>query len=261
LSVNSRLYRSVDDRVIAGVCGGLADRLDLDPALVRIGYAVLAIVTGVAPFLILYVIMAIVVPEEPEWTGVRPVPGGAWNAPAAATTVSAPWQPVEPVAPAGEGASPPGEGLSTAGAAVPDGEWSTGEVSTIPITPGLPPAPDAVPGWVQPGSLGPRSPQAWAAGAPGWSQDDGGFGPTDRRSSRRADRAARRMERDARRAARRDDPAFAILAGIFLVGLGAFFRLRNAFSIDWQMIWPAIVVTLGVLLVIAALLPRRRGGG
>ena len=35
--MNDRLYRSVDDRVIAGVCGGLAVRLGVDPSLVRIG--------------------------------------------------------------------------------------------------------------------------------------------------------------------------------------------------------------------------------
>ena len=38
--MNDRLYRSVDDRVLAGVCGGLAVRLAIDPSLVRIGYAV-----------------------------------------------------------------------------------------------------------------------------------------------------------------------------------------------------------------------------
>ena len=32
-----RLYRSVDDRMIAGVCGGLADYFDVDPTLLRLG--------------------------------------------------------------------------------------------------------------------------------------------------------------------------------------------------------------------------------
>jgi len=83
--VNDRLYRSVDDRVIAGVCAGLADRLDLDPALVRIGYAILALVTGIFPLLVLYVIMVVVIPEETSWTGVRPVgPQPAGSAPAEA---------------------------------------------------------------------------------------------------------------------------------------------------------------------------------
>ncbi len=70
--MNDRLYRSVDDRVLAGVCGGLAVRLAVDPSLVRIGYAIVALLTGIFPLLILYVIMAAVVPEEP--TGFAGVP-------------------------------------------------------------------------------------------------------------------------------------------------------------------------------------------
>jgi len=73
--MNERLYRSVDDRVIAGVCGGLAVRFALDPSLVRILWVVVAIVTGLFPLLILYVIMAVVVPEEPGgFAGVGPSP-------------------------------------------------------------------------------------------------------------------------------------------------------------------------------------------
>jgi phage shock protein C len=77
--MNDRLYRSVDDRVIAGVCGGLAVRMGIDPSLVRIGYAVVAFVTGIFPLLVLYVIMAAVVPEEPTGfagAGRPPAPPG-----------------------------------------------------------------------------------------------------------------------------------------------------------------------------------------
>ncbi len=73
--MNERLYRSVDDRVIAGVCGGLADRLALDPSLVRVAWAVLALVTGIFPLLVVYVIMAAVVPEDPKgFAGAGPPP-------------------------------------------------------------------------------------------------------------------------------------------------------------------------------------------
>src|SRR5213082_3380313 len=47
-----RLYRSTDDRVIAGVCGGLAQHLDMDVRVVRIAFVVLAFVGGTG--LILY---------------------------------------------------------------------------------------------------------------------------------------------------------------------------------------------------------------
>ena len=75
--MNERLYRTVDDRVVAGVCGGLAVRLGVDPSLVRIAFAVTALLTGIFPLLVLYVIMAIVVPEEPTgFAGRAPSPPG-----------------------------------------------------------------------------------------------------------------------------------------------------------------------------------------
>ena len=73
--MNERLYRSVDDRVLAGVCGGLAVRLALDPSLVRILWVVVGLITGLIPLLVLYVIMAVVVPEDPGgFAGVAPSP-------------------------------------------------------------------------------------------------------------------------------------------------------------------------------------------
>lgn len=62
--MNEHLYRSRDDRMLAGVAGGLAEIWDADPSLVRIGWALLAILTG-GVALIVYIVMAIVVPEEP----------------------------------------------------------------------------------------------------------------------------------------------------------------------------------------------------
>jgi phage shock protein C len=62
-----RLFRSRSERVLGGVAGGVADYLDLDPALVRVAWAILILATGGA-FLVLYVIMWIVVPEAPPGT-------------------------------------------------------------------------------------------------------------------------------------------------------------------------------------------------
>ncbi len=90
--MNERLYRSVDDRVIAGVCGGLAVRLAIDPSLVRVAWAVLALVTGIFPLLVVYVIMAAVVPEDPKgFAGAwpSPTPPGAPGEPDPATTADA----------------------------------------------------------------------------------------------------------------------------------------------------------------------------
>jgi len=59
-----RLYRSRSDRMISGVCGGLAEYLSLDPTLVRVGVVLLAIVSQ-GGIVIAYLVMSIVVPEEP----------------------------------------------------------------------------------------------------------------------------------------------------------------------------------------------------
>lgn len=59
-----RLYRSRDDRMLAGVAAGVAETLDADPSLIRIAWALLTIFTG-GIALVVYVVMAIVVPEAP----------------------------------------------------------------------------------------------------------------------------------------------------------------------------------------------------
>jgi len=59
------LRRSRADRMIAGVCGGLAEWLGWDPTLVRVLYVVVSIVSVAFPGLIVYLILWIVMPEEP----------------------------------------------------------------------------------------------------------------------------------------------------------------------------------------------------
>lgn len=58
-----RLYKSRRDRIICGVCGGIAEYFDVDPTLVRIAVALFA-TTGTG-FLV-YIIAAIVMPEKVE---------------------------------------------------------------------------------------------------------------------------------------------------------------------------------------------------
>jgi phage shock protein PspC (stress-responsive transcriptional regulator) len=62
---SKKLMRSVIDRKIAGVCGGLARYFDIDPALARIGFVVLG---AVQPLLVIlsYIVMMIVLPEDTE---------------------------------------------------------------------------------------------------------------------------------------------------------------------------------------------------
>ncbi|HEV2350662.1 MAG TPA: PspC domain-containing protein [Terriglobia bacterium] len=59
-----RLTRSIDDKKIAGVCGGLAEYLDLDPTLVRIVWVMLALFVGWG--VLGYLIAWMVLPEQPQ---------------------------------------------------------------------------------------------------------------------------------------------------------------------------------------------------
>jgi len=68
--VNRRLYRCQHDRILAGVAAGVAERLDLDPTLVRLLWVVSVFFGGFG--LLAYIVMAIVVPLEPVG---GPVPG------------------------------------------------------------------------------------------------------------------------------------------------------------------------------------------
>jgi phage shock protein C len=66
MSEQKRLYRSQDDRMIAGVCAGLAEYMDVDPTLVRLAMVLFTLVGG-SGFLV-YVIAWIIMPERPEET-------------------------------------------------------------------------------------------------------------------------------------------------------------------------------------------------
>lgn len=84
--MNARLYRSRRERMIAGVAGGLAELWGTDPSLLRIVWALLVILTG-GLALVVYIVMAIVVPEEDGLPRpVAPAPEGAapgWQPPPA----------------------------------------------------------------------------------------------------------------------------------------------------------------------------------
>ncbi len=59
-----RLFRSREDRMVAGVCGGLAEYVNLDPTVVRLLFVAVSIL-GAAPGMVLaYLAMMIIVPEE-----------------------------------------------------------------------------------------------------------------------------------------------------------------------------------------------------
>ena len=56
-----KLYRSRSQRMLAGVCGGLAEYFSLDATLIRVLFLVLAVVGGSG--LVIYVVMWVIVPD------------------------------------------------------------------------------------------------------------------------------------------------------------------------------------------------------
>jgi phage shock protein C len=65
MELRNRIYRSSDERMLAGVAGGLAEYFDIDPTLIRLIWAVATLVTGPVA-LLLYVMCALIIPREPE---------------------------------------------------------------------------------------------------------------------------------------------------------------------------------------------------
>jgi phage shock protein C len=64
INVRAPLRRSRDDRMIAGVVGGLARYFGIDPTLARVGYVVISIISAAFPGLLVYLLLWALVPEE-----------------------------------------------------------------------------------------------------------------------------------------------------------------------------------------------------
>lgn len=57
-----RLRRS-SDKMLAGVCAGIAEYFDVDPTLIRVLYAALTLFTAAFPGVLLYIVMMILMPN------------------------------------------------------------------------------------------------------------------------------------------------------------------------------------------------------
>ncbi|RQV95082.1 PspC domain-containing protein [bacterium] len=57
-----KLYRTADDKVLGGVCGGIARYFNVDSTLIRIGLVLLAFITNVVIWIFVYVLFLIIVP-------------------------------------------------------------------------------------------------------------------------------------------------------------------------------------------------------
>jgi phage shock protein C len=72
MTTQKRLQRSIDDRWIGGVCGGLADYTGVDAGLIRLIVAV-ATILGFGSLIVAYVVAWIIMPKA-EWPPTPPAP-------------------------------------------------------------------------------------------------------------------------------------------------------------------------------------------
>lgn len=77
--MSRRLFRSRTDRMLAGVCGGLGHYFEVDPTLVRIVYAVITLLTGLLGGVVLYLLLAVIMPSgsSPDSDDLAPPSAGA----------------------------------------------------------------------------------------------------------------------------------------------------------------------------------------
>ena len=61
-----RLYRSKRERMLCGVCGGIAEYFNVDPTLIRLA-AVLVALFSIGSGLLAYFIAAVIIPDHPEF--------------------------------------------------------------------------------------------------------------------------------------------------------------------------------------------------
>jgi len=81
-----RLRRSRNDRWVGGVCGGIAEYLNMDATLVRVAVVIIALITAAVPVAAIYLLMMLLVPEadSPRPGSLGPAPRYRWQ--------QAPWQ-------------------------------------------------------------------------------------------------------------------------------------------------------------------------
>lgn len=216
-----RLYRSNDDRILAGVAAGVADYFDVDPVIVRIIWFLSVFFTGTLTFWA-YIVMVIVVPPEPaEWEkgpqspwapGGAPIPNQSSTGYAANFT-PAPGDPAQPAADASASTDP-----------------------NAPATEGQAPAADA--------NVPPASAPFTAA------QNQWTPGPGDWRWQRRQDRWQRRQERWERRGS----TSGGLMFGLFLIVVGGLLAWHQVDPhVDLGLAWPIGVIALGILLIASSL--------
>lgn len=61
-----KLYRSNENKIFAGIIGGVGEYFDVDPVVLRLLWVLIIIFTGLVPGIVAYLIAMLVVPEKPK---------------------------------------------------------------------------------------------------------------------------------------------------------------------------------------------------
>ncbi len=162
--MGQRLYRSSTDRMMTGVCGGMAEYSDLDPVLVRLLWVLAAIFSG-GMAIIVYAVMAVITPSAAR-------SGAGFEAPAApAGTAGDTATPMPPDAAASpetaDDATPPATSEAAAPAETADDAATPAPLDpaasdTEPSAGASPPAAPAEP---QPRASAPAPARRWKSGS------------------------------------------------------------------------------------------------
>jgi phage shock protein C len=68
MDLTKKLYRSNTDKMLTGVCGGIAEYLVMDSTVLRLIWALIVCFTGFIPGVLVYIVAAIIMPLKPEPT-------------------------------------------------------------------------------------------------------------------------------------------------------------------------------------------------
>jgi phage shock protein C len=60
----AKLTRSRDDRMLAGVCGGIGEYFNVDSNLIRVIWVIITVFTGFLPGIIVYILLWLILPQE-----------------------------------------------------------------------------------------------------------------------------------------------------------------------------------------------------
>ncbi len=61
-----RIYRDPDRKMLAGICAGIGEMLDIDPTLIRLGLVFGTVVTGFVPGAVMYAVGWFIIPQKQD---------------------------------------------------------------------------------------------------------------------------------------------------------------------------------------------------